>query len=134
MPLICFPDQENKLRQSNTTGKSPNRCQAFLSNRCGLLRSAFGGDLRVKPTGWAEFEVSKSPLLLSYVWADGNRPDLFTGMACDHFNLCGSDKCVGADASIAFQFSANIVKEEDWRGFEMKVHELFDYLLVNQIN
>jgi hypothetical protein len=30
MPLICLLDQENQPRQSNTTGKSPNRCQAFL--------------------------------------------------------------------------------------------------------
>jgi hypothetical protein len=40
---------------------------------------------------------------------------------------------VAADASIAFQFSGSVIKQEDWQSFEVKVYQLFKYLLIDLI-
>ncbi|MDE2471483.1 MAG: hypothetical protein KGL35_22830, partial [Bradyrhizobium sp.] len=85
-------------------------CEYAAARSARLSADLAPDDARIKATGWAEFETSKHPLSLTYVRPDASHPDFFPGISCDYFNFCGSDKCVGADASIAFQFSGRIIK------------------------
>jgi hypothetical protein len=112
-----------------------NSCKSWAT-RCASLRASLtSDDARIGPSGWVEFQESRSPLILAYVRPplDADHQNFFPGMTCDYFDTCGSNKCVGADISISYQFSGKIIKQEHWQSFEVKAYEFFKYVLIDLV-
>jgi hypothetical protein len=110
-------------------------CESWATRFARLKASLASDDARIGPSGWAEFQESKSPLILAYVRTplDAYHQNFFPGISCDHVSTCGSTKCLGTDVSVSYRFSGKAIEQENWRSFELKVHELFKYLLIDLV-
>ncbi len=110
-------------------------CESWASRFARLKASLAPDDARIGPSGWAEFQESKSPLILAYVRTppDVDHQNFFPGISCDYFSTCGSTKCVGTDVSVSYRFSGKAIKQENWRSFELRAYELFKYLLIDLV-
>jgi hypothetical protein len=116
-------------------------CEGWATRFAQRKASLAPDDPRIGPSGWAEFEKSKSPLVFAYVRSplDADHQGFFPGISCGFFGTCGSTKCLGADTSVSYQFNGKqfngkaTIEQRDWRGFELKVYELFKYLLIDLV-
>jgi hypothetical protein len=110
-------------------------CESWATRFARLKASLAPDDPRIGPSGWAKFQESKSPMLLAYVRTplDVDHLNFFPGISCDYFSICGSNKCVGTDVSVSYRFSGKVIKQENWRNFEVKAYELFKYLLIDLV-
>jgi len=110
-------------------------CQSWTTRFTNLKAGLTPDDSRIKPTGWAEFEEGRNPLVLAYVRlpSAADRQNFFPGISCDYFSTCGSTKCVGTDVSVSYRFSGKAIKQVNWRSFELRANDLFKYVLIDLV-